>query len=134
MHQLTVEVGRLWLRLPGEEASAPCPPDNCRGSYSEAPPYLTRRLVVLEMVSALPPLAPALLALLAPCLAYSPEEPLLYSSFPQDFLWGSATAAYQVLRTSHHPLTSQTTYLEHRWKVPGMRRGRVPVYGMYLLR
>jgi len=51
---------------------------------------------VLEMVSALPPLAPALLALLAPCLAYSPEEPLLYSSFPQDFLWGSATAAYQV--------------------------------------
>lgn len=27
---------------------------------------------------------------------YQPEEPLLYSSFPEDFIWGSATAAYQV--------------------------------------
>merc|ERR1712121_31916 len=29
-------------------------------------------------------------------LAYSPEEPLLFDSFPDDFLWGSATAAYQI--------------------------------------
>merc|ERR1712038_18472 len=35
-----------------------------------------------------------LLASLA--LAYSPEEELLYDSFPDDFLWGSATAAYQI--------------------------------------
>merc|ERR1712038_1362729 len=35
-----------------------------------------------------------LLASLA--LAYSPEEPLLFDSFPDDFLWGSATAAYQI--------------------------------------
>ena len=32
------------------------------------------------------------------CLAksYSPEEPLLYGSFPENFLWGAATAAYQI--------------------------------------
>ena len=33
---------------------------------------------------------------LAVALAYSPEEELLYDTFPNDFLWGSATAAYQV--------------------------------------
>ena len=32
------------------------------------------------------------------CLAksYSLEEPLLYGSFPENFLWGAATAAYQI--------------------------------------
>ena len=37
-----------------------------------------------------------LLSSIALALAYSPEEELLYDSFPDDFLWGSATAAYQV--------------------------------------
>ena len=27
---------------------------------------------------------------------YNMEEPLLYGSFPEDFMWGAATAAYQV--------------------------------------
>ena len=35
-------------------------------------------------------------------LAYSPEEELLYDTFPDDFLWGSATAAYQVTQTFFH--------------------------------
>ena len=29
-------------------------------------------------------------------IAYNPEEPLLYDTFPDDFTWGAATAAYQV--------------------------------------
>ena len=37
-----------------------------------------------------------LLLLSSLALAYSPEEPLLFDSFPDDFIWGSATAAYQV--------------------------------------
>merc|ERR1712110_841074 len=36
------------------------------------------------------------LLLCSVALAYSPEEPLLFDSFPDDFLWGSATAAYQI--------------------------------------
>merc|ERR1712038_198188 len=36
------------------------------------------------------------LLLASVALAYSPEEPLLFDSFPDDFLWGSATAAYQI--------------------------------------
>ena len=40
-----------------------------------------------------------LLSSIALALAYSPEEELLYDSFPDDFLWGSATAAYQVRQT-----------------------------------
>jgi len=28
--------------------------------------------------------------------AYIPEEPLLYDHFPDDFIWGAATAAYQI--------------------------------------
>ena len=43
-----------------------------------------------------------LLSTLALALAYSPEEELLYDSFPDDFLWGSATAAYQVTQTFFH--------------------------------
>ena len=27
---------------------------------------------------------------------YNMEEPLLYGSFPEDFMWGAATAAYQI--------------------------------------
>merc|ERR1712241_687565 len=37
-----------------------------------------------------------LLLLTSAALAYNPEEPLLFDSFPDDFLWGSATAAYQI--------------------------------------
>ena len=40
-----------------------------------------------------------LLLLSSLALAYSPEEPLLFDSFPDDFIWGSATAAYQVILT-----------------------------------
>ena len=29
-------------------------------------------------------------------VAYNPEEPLLYGTFPDEFMWGTATAAYQV--------------------------------------
>ena len=27
---------------------------------------------------------------------YKYEEPLIYDTFPEDFMWGTATAAYQV--------------------------------------
>ena len=37
-----------------------------------------------------------LLLILSLTLAYEPEEPLLYASFPDDFVWGVATAAYQI--------------------------------------
>merc|ERR1712223_171606 len=37
-----------------------------------------------------------LLCSIALALAYNPEEELLYDSFPDDFLWGAATAAYQI--------------------------------------
>ena len=37
-----------------------------------------------------------LLLLLFSVVAYNPEESLLYDSFPDDFIWGAATAAYQV--------------------------------------
>jgi hypothetical protein len=30
-------------------------------------------------------------------LCYVYEEPLLYDTFPDDFVWGAATAAYQVI-------------------------------------
>ena len=51
-------------------------------------------------------------------LAYSPEEPLLFDSFPDDFLWGSATAAYQVILTS----SEMTFYMSlTRLRVRGMR-------------
>jgi len=33
---------------------------------------------------------------LVTCKSYSPEEPLLYDKFPDDFLWGTATAAFQI--------------------------------------
>ena len=31
-------------------------------------------------------------------LGYEYEEPLLYDTFPDGFVWGAATAAYQVSR------------------------------------
>ena len=31
-----------------------------------------------------------------PFPGYEIEEPLLYDIFPEDFIWGTATAAYQV--------------------------------------
>ena len=31
-----------------------------------------------------------------PISGYTIEEPLLYDTFPEDFIWGAATAAYQV--------------------------------------
>ena len=38
-----------------------------------------------------------LLSALLPCLeSYQPEEPLLQASFPPEFVWGAATAAYQI--------------------------------------
>merc|ERR1712121_274513 len=37
-----------------------------------------------------------ILLLSSVALAYSPEEPLLFDSFPDDFRWGCATAAYQI--------------------------------------
>ena len=44
-----------------------------------------------------------LLLLCSVAFAYTPEEPLLFDSFPDDFLWGSATAAYQVNLTKITP-------------------------------
>jgi len=38
----------------------------------------------------------AVLLLVAGAAAYLPEEPILYDVFPDDFLWGSATSAYQI--------------------------------------
>jgi len=37
-----------------------------------------------------------ILLFVAAAKAYSPEEELLYGSFPNDFVWGAATAAYQI--------------------------------------
>ncbi len=38
----------------------------------------------------------SLLLLIVTVLGYNPEEDLLYDHFPEDFLWGAATAAYQI--------------------------------------
>ena len=61
-----------------------------------------------------------LLLLSSVALAYSPEEPLLFDSFPDDFIWGSATAAYQVNLTSTEITPSVTSSdwgrLERGWK------------------
>ena len=43
-----------------------------------------------------------ILLLAAAAQAYSPEEELLYGSFPNDFVWGAATAAYQVIGSLEH--------------------------------
>ena len=40
---------------------------------------------------------------------YEIEEPLLYDTFPEGFLWGTATAAYQVNKV----LFYRTSYLKN---------------------
>ena len=40
---------------------------------------------------------------------YEIEEELLYGHFPEDFIWGSATAAYQVLITSSNHRANELT-------------------------
>merc|ERR1712123_522108 len=54
-----------------------------------------------KSVSSVPSVQSEMFRLLSLCLAsiawgYMPEEPLLYDHFPEDFIWGSATAAYQI--------------------------------------
>ena len=45
------------------------------------------------------------LVLISQSHCYEIEEELLYEHFPEDFIWGSATAAYQVhLMSSNHEL------------------------------
>ena len=36
-----------------------------------------------------------------PVPGYNIEEPLYYDTFPEGFLWGTATAAYQVLYSNN---------------------------------
>ena len=52
-----------------------------------------------------------LLLLCSVAFAYTPEEPLLFDSFPDDFLWGSATAAYQVNLTKITPYIQGVFFL-----------------------
>ena len=54
-------------------------------------------------------------------LAYSPEEELLYETFPDDFLWGSATAAYQVHNTNFFPqkIILHLDQIEGAWNEDG---------------
>ena len=61
-----------------------------------------------------------LLSSLALALAYSPEEELLFDSFPDDFLWGSATAAYQVTQTFFHKkIILHLDQIEGAWNEDG---------------
>ena len=60
-----------------------------------------------------------LLSTLALALAYSPEEELLYDSFPDDFLWGSATAAYQVRLFSTQNVILHLDQIEGAWNEDG---------------
>ena len=60
------------------------------------------------------------LLLISVAFAYSPEEPLLFDSFPDDFLWGSATAAYQVILTSSEMTFLYVTHqIEGAWNEDG---------------
>ena len=61
------------------------------------------------------------LSSIALALAYSPEEELLYDSFPDDFLWGSATAAYQVF--FHLEKTFQSATRPDRGRLERGRQG-----------
>ena len=61
-----------------------------------------------------------LLSSLALALAYSPEEELLFDTFPDDFLWGSATAAYQVTQTFFHTkIILRLDQIEGAWNEDG---------------
>ena len=62
-----------------------------------------------------------LLSSIALALAYNPEEELLYDSFPDDFLWGSATAAYQV--NFHLEKTFQSATRPDRGRLERGRQG-----------
>ena len=61
------------------------------------------------------------LSSIALALAYNPEEELLYDSFPDDFLWGSATAAYQVHNTNFFPqkIILHLDQIEGAWNEDG---------------
>ena len=64
-------------------------------------------------------------------IAYNPEEPLLYDTFPNDFIWGAATAAYQV---EFFNMNKRNDTCNIRLKEPGMRMGRVKISGMFGLK
>ena len=64
-------------------------------------------------------------------IAYNPEEPLLYDTFPNDFIWGAATAAYQV---EFFDMNKRNDTCNIRLKEPGMRMGRVKISGMFGLK
>ena len=59
----------------------------------------------------------SLLSLLPAVLSYKAEEELLYDHFPDDFMWGAATAAYQIevncliTETVHNVLSIITGWL-----------------------
>ena len=72
-----------------------------------------------------------LLLLLFSVVAYNPEESLLYDSFPDDFIWGAATAAYQV---EFFNMNKRNDTCNIRLKEPGMRMGRVKISGMFGLK
>ena len=38
-----------------------------------------------------------LLLIISFAQTYNPEEELLYGNFPENFIWGAATSAYQVM-------------------------------------
>ena len=59
------------------------------------------------------------LSSIALALAYNPEEELLYDSFPDDFLWGSATAAYQVRLFSTQNVILHLDQIEGAWNEDG---------------
>ena len=65
-----------------------------------------------------------LLSLLPAVLSYNAEEELLYDHFPDDFMWGAATAAYQIevncltTETVHNVLPIITGWLGCGWKRP----------------
>ena len=64
-------------------------------------------------------------------IAYNPEEPLLYDTFPNDFIWGAATAAYQVEFLN---MNKRNDTRNIRLKELGMRMGRVKISGMFGLK
>ena len=70
-----------------------------------------------------------LLLLCSVAFAYTPEEPLLFDSFPDDFLWGYATAAYQVILTSSE--TIHCKYNSIRLRAPGTRMEKGRAFGTF---
>ena len=70
-----------------------------------------------------------LLLLCSVAFAYTPEEPLLFDSFPDDFLWGSATAAYQVILTSSETIRCKCNSI--RLRAPGTRMEKGRAFGTF---